>query len=240
MSDSSPTKPLDAVAEALFEIRFETTMLNDLVIGRLSSAWPNAEAVRLPFADIPLLARKLDQNLASTPVLELHDKKNGRVIKLSETVISLHRIGKYPKWDKFKRELEDFSSHIATSLSGFKARRLGLRYINIFNKMEHGVSEVTDLPFQVTVANKLVGAPLLINYKITKAKDLELMVRAASRQFMGPGSHPGGSAVVDLDVYTPGNHHASTPPSIVKWADRAHTALKAEFAKFAPAGTHVP
>ena len=102
------------------------------------------------------------------------------------------------------------------------------------------MSAITDLPVELIVGGKPVQSSMLINYQDRRANDLELTVRAASRAFMqGPAANAEAAAIVDLDVYTPGNNKHSTAISMGKWLDRAHDAMKSEFSKFAPPGTHV-
>ena len=239
MSDSAKTVPLDAIVEAVFEIRFTSSLLSDLVLGRLSSLWPKATAVRLPTADIPMPVRRQDPQLAVAPILELHNVRPQRVVKLAEQGISYHCVGTYPRWVAFHKELSvGFADLVVDTLPGFRATRLGLRYVNVFTQAAQGVKEIADLQVQVSVGGKAVEPPILLNYQDRHANDLELTVRAASRTFVTTDV-AGATAIVDLDVYTPGNNKHSTPASMAKWLDRAHTAMKAEFSKFAPAGTHV-
>ena len=128
MPDSSQTVPLDAIVEALFEIRFNSSVLSDLIVGRLSSLWPKATPVRLPTADIPLPVRQQDPGLRFMAVIELHNAKAGRVVKVGEQVISYHCTGAYPGWPAFRKELmEDFVGQVINNVGGFKATRLGLR-----------------------------------------------------------------------------------------------------------------
>jgi uncharacterized protein (TIGR04255 family) len=130
--------------------------------------------------------------------------------------------------------LEDFAKFVSSTLSGFRAKRLGLRYINAFSPAEHQVSDVTDLSVEVLVRGTHVLPPILLNYQVNRATDVALTVRLASREFMAQGFRPNTSSVLDFDAFTPGNHRASTPASVLKWLDRAHDAVKAEFAQFVP------
>lgn len=240
MTDSDATVPLDAIVEALFEVRFTSSMLSDLVVGRLSSIWPTANAVRMPTADIPYPVRRQDPQLMAMHILELHNVRPHRIVKLGEELASYHCIGPYPGWAAFAKELsDDFIEPVIKNLQGFKATRLGLRYVNVFTEAAHGVKEINDLPVKIAISEKLIEPPILLNYQQRRAQDMELGVRAASKAYFQTGAKPGATALVDLDVYTPGNNKHSTAVPMEKWLDRAHTAIKAEFRKFAPAGTHV-
>ncbi len=225
----------DAIVEAIFEIRFTTSMLSDLVVGRLSAQWPKAQAVRLPTADIPLPVRRQDPNLLVMPTLELHNIGPHRIVKLGEQGVSYHATGAYPGWDGWQKELGVFLKNVVDTLDGFRATRLGLRYINVFTETIHGVRDVHDLHLQVAVGGKPVEPPILLNYQARRAADLEITVRTASRAFMQTEVQA-ATAILDLDVYTPGINKHSTPLTMEKWLDRAHGAVKSEFAKLAPTG----
>lgn len=226
---SATREPVNAVFEALLEVRFTTTLTSDLVVGRLAGQWPNATIIRSPFADIPLPIRRQDPNLRHQPTLELKVGQT-RVIKLGEQVISFHCVGgSYPGWAKLSAEFEGVVKFLAKSLPGFKAVRLGLRYVNLFT-IAHGVKVVSDLPVTVEIGKRSLERFNLV-YRLKKANDLELQSNVASAEFLLQTPSPDVTAIADFDAYTPGNHTASTPSSVMKWIDRAHTAIKAEFAQ---------
>jgi uncharacterized protein (TIGR04255 family) len=175
----------DAIAEALFEVRFECTeaaQLPELVIGKLADnpSWKGHEKIRLPMSEVPASLRAQDENLRFQPLLEVRDVKKTSVAKIGTNVFSVHRLAPYPGGDAFVREVNECIDFLFKSLTDVKATRLGLRYINLFTTADHGVKSVNDLALEVTVAGDVLGDPVNLNYRVKSKGNFEGLVKIAS------------------------------------------------------------
>jgi hypothetical protein len=221
----------EAVVEALFEVRFTTSLFQDLIVGNLAANWADWSAARTPLAAMPAAMRLADPNLAAMPTIELRDPTGRRIVKIGEAVLSYHRITAYPLWPDFKQEIEKFLNQAIERLPQFRATRSGLRYVNVFNKKKHGVTDLSDLDIQVLLAGKQVQPPLLINYRHTQGLELEIMARLASREFVDQMLFPDAVCVADFDAYTPNPTTWTSSRPIARWLERAHGLVKREYIK---------
>ena len=74
-----PAKIKDAIVEAIFEVRFETTTVQEILIGRLADyePWRSFQQRKLPAYEIPAAFRQVDQNLRYTTIFELREVSCG-------------------------------------------------------------------------------------------------------------------------------------------------------------------
>jgi uncharacterized protein (TIGR04255 family) len=226
-----PQARTTALAEALFEIRFQSSVHADFVVGVLASKLSRKDTTvhRLPLGEMPSMIRAQDPNLMFQPIMQLDMDGGARVYKISERGISLHCLKDYPLWLAFQKECEALAKTAKEALAGFTATRLGLRYVNLFTEAANGVSKLTDLPVTTKIANQDIAPPIHLTYRRRIKADLELNCVLASAEFLLNPPAPNITALADFDAYTPGNHHASTPSAIMKWVDRAHDAIKSEY-----------
>jgi len=223
--------PTDALVEALFEIRFNSAVHPEFVVGLLANKLSKRDYTvhRLPIADLPAILRAQDPNLTFQPTMQIETPGAARVFKIGERVVSMHCLKDYPLWPSFQKECEALAKNAKEALSGFSASRLGLRYVNLFSKARHQVSGLPAFPLNIQLAGKEIKPPIHLNYRRRIKADLELACILASPEFVTNSPIPDATALADFDAYTPGNHHASTPNAIMKWVDRAHDAIKSEF-----------
>jgi len=116
----------DAVAEALLEVRFDSTELGELVVGKLASheMWRSFPSSRLPLADIPAPVRQADPNLAHQAVLERRNPDVTRVVKIGDRVFSYHALPPYPGWEALEPELLRAMEFVFGSVEDFTANGL--------------------------------------------------------------------------------------------------------------------
>jgi uncharacterized protein (TIGR04255 family) len=219
----------DAVAEALLEVRFDSTELGELVVGKLASheMWKSFPSNRLPFADIPAPIRQADPNLAYQAVLERRNPDMARVVKIGDRVFSYHALPPYPGWDVWEPELFRAVEFVFTAIEGFAAKRLGFRYINVLTP-DHSVHSARMLNFNVAVAGASLDAPLNLNYLRTPSELHNAIVRIASKEFV-QNPVPGLSALLDIDVFTPAGFSTADISQARQWVSEAHEYLKEEF-----------
>jgi uncharacterized protein (TIGR04255 family) len=221
----------DAIVEALLEIRFDCSEIQELLVGRLSefSLWevfPTKN--RVPFADIPLSVRVQDPALKFQPVVELWNEDQTRVVKLGEHVISYHVLVRYPGWSKLKSEIEDAIETLFQKLQGLTIRRIGLRYVNVFYGARHGVQNVYDLNLSISIADITPPHAININYLDDIDQETMCLVRIASPDFM-EGERGAGNAIVDIDVHTKSAYKGQDSKKVLAWVEKAHTVEKRAF-----------
>ncbi len=71
MSDLPLKLKNDPISEAVFEVRFTSSVLPELVVGGLAAHWKGLTAQRFPAAEIPPAIRRADPNLQFQPLMEL-------------------------------------------------------------------------------------------------------------------------------------------------------------------------
>jgi uncharacterized protein (TIGR04255 family) len=228
---TSPKKlKKDGIVEALFEVRFTTSAIPELYVGRLVAGIAAIEegmvVERLPMADFPAPIRRADPNLAHQPTLQLRTRNGTRLARIGETVISWHALQSYPGWPVFQPEIDRIITLLRTSVEGLTVVRTGLRYLNFLNPKDHLVGGLKDLTLDVSIDGKVLEAPVNINYQRDSA-DFRATVRIATPDFIQP--RPMDVALmIDIDMNTEG---MNGPPigDIPRWVEVAHTALKHEF-----------
>lgn len=233
-----PTLPrklrIDTIAEALCEVRFssaEGAQIPEIVIGKLASAqpWATFSKVRLPISDIPASMRVLDSNLKYQPSLELRGSDGLALVKIGESVLSIHRLAPYPGGDAFEVEVSQALDVLFSSLAGMRLDRLGLRYINVFTREEHGVEGVSDLDQSVTVAGAPLVTPVNLNYFRIHSPEHTSLVRIATPEFVaGPIAKP-FTVLVDVDLFTPAGFNCSDAGHAKRWLSEARVMEKREF-----------
>ena len=223
----------DAIAEAICEVRFEceeSKSLPELVVGKLAAFrnWEQFAKIRLPISDIPAPIRAQDPNLRNQPSLELRQAQNLRLAKIGPNVLSYHRLAPYPGWDDFKNEIEETIKFLFASFNDFECTRIGFRYVNLFTD-KHGVSGVGELNYSVNVAGEPLSGPQNLNYNRSQSEDHIVQVRIASPEFVSGPDLTEVRAVVDLDVFTPGQFETHNADTAVRWIEEAHNFEKEEF-----------
>ena len=219
----------DAVAEAILEVRFDTSELGELVVGKLASFddWNSFPSNRLPLADIPAAIRQADPNLAYQPLLERRNPAVTRIVKVGDRVFSYHALTPYPGWEVLECELFRAIEFVFGAIDSFVATRLGLRYLNVLTP-DHSVRSAEALNFSVQVAGRPLDTPLNLNYLRIRGEQHQAMSRIASKEFVqGPAVNL--SALIDIDVFTPPEFRSADVTQATEWISKAHELLKEEF-----------
>jgi uncharacterized protein (TIGR04255 family) len=220
----------DAIVEALFEMRFNSTALPELYIGRLASEIASLEEgmsiQRLPIADLPAPLRRADPSLAYQPTLQAQNKAGSRLARVGETVISWHVLGKYPGWPVFQPEIASLMARVEKVLEGASLVRLGLRYLNFFKTNDHFVEGVKDLSLDVAVNGTVIDYPIAINYH-RDFPNHRLATKIATREFIEPRPED-VSLLVDIDVHTD-ERPCPQIADALRWVEEAHSILEDEF-----------
>lgn len=218
----------DGIVEALLEVRFETASFPELTIGNLISRepWRGLNPMRLPTAEIPHFVRNSDPNLKFQPTLQLNSPEGLDVVKVGENVLSLHRLGSYPGWEKFGPQLHQGLRELFEAVPDARITRLGFRYVNLLGSAHH-INSLNDLSVDLRVGGAELLPPINLNY-MRREDDFEILVRAASPEFVqGPSND--FAALIDIDVYTSDTTSIKGVDDCSGWLEKAHVILKQRF-----------
>jgi len=223
----------DPIVEALFEVRFASDQIPEVVLGKLASrdCWTDYKTVRLALADIPAAIRDNDPNLVYQPLWQLQANDGKRVIKSGPRVFSYHVLQPYPGWAVFEPELVSATDFLFGILGPLTVMRYGFRYINVLTK-DHFVTSLANLNFGVRLADAPVTWPINLNYQRGHSSHHRVMVRVAPKEFVQNPTE-GLGALIDIDVFTPTDFKSDGSDKI-KWVGEAHKFLKEEFFTLLP------
>ncbi|WP_414728193.1 TIGR04255 family protein [Zhongshania aliphaticivorans] len=227
----------DAIAEALLEIRFESSDIEELVVGRLGDI-PNLKgfiASRLPTSDIPEVIRKGDPTLRYQPTIEKRSVNNDRAARIGARVFSYHAYPPYPGWERYQGEINALIAAVFDKLSDLKVTRIGFRYINLLTKSDHLLNKLTDLEFSVAISNRPIVDDLSLSFTSDHSNST-VLTKIVSPNFVNlpPNQKTGLAGVVDIDVFTPQEYTAATAQEVINWVDQAHTLEKKAFFSLIP------
>ena len=218
----------DGIVEVLVEIRFETNELSELVLGKLLSAKlidDNAIVSRLPAADLPEPIRKSDPNLKYQPHIEKRDKNNRATLRVGSNVVSFH-IYKYPGWDVYKQHISQLVEHLCTEVDSVTIKKLSLRYVDLLNPNDHKITDINALTMDLSVNKESLEN---INLSYLKSFDEQdetahtVITKIASPIFVQGGRVPEKTAaIIDIDLFTPGNYSETNSDKIMRWYEAAH------------------
>jgi uncharacterized protein (TIGR04255 family) len=224
----------DPIVEALFELRFTSSEISEVVVGKLASweQWKGFTKQRLPLGDVPATIREQDPNLVYQPVLQLEQSEGKHIVKIGPRVFSYHALPPYPGWAVFEPELTSCTEHLFSMLSDVTATRFGFRYINVLTK-DHMIESLRDLNFDIRLAEQALTCPLNLNYQRTWTAKHNSIVRIASKEFVqNPTAQL--SALVDVDIFTPEEFRSMEGTEAQGWVGEAHEILKKEFFTLLP------
>ncbi len=230
----------DGIVEALFEIRFETPVVPEAVIGRLTDAqaWAEYAPTRLSTADIPQQVRAAEPSLRFAPSYEL--ARHGELIRVGSNILSYHRIAAYPGWAGHQPALKLLVDTLFASLSQITPIRLGLRYINALNGAEHLVASPADLALtlQVGETDPFSPAAFALNYRRQSSLSHIEQVQVATPDYVqSNGTNRVFAVIVDIDVFTPEGYMIGGSESVLSWIETAHSLAQANFFKLIPENT---
>jgi len=124
------------IAEAVFEIRFDSEMPGDAIFGTFYKEFKDefTEFLKLPILQLPEAIRSRDQNLIYDPHYKL--KKDNFLIQIGPKVFSLVNLKEYSGWNTFSQKILDTVGKINKTGAVNKITRVGLRYINVFENLD--------------------------------------------------------------------------------------------------------
>ena len=226
----------DCIVEALCELRFESSEVDELIVGRLTDGapWDSFVKTRLPFADLPPPMRKANPQFQFQPTIQFKDPNLPLMINLGPNTISTNVLAPYCGWNEFRPKIELTMEQLYSRLPDVVLSRIGLRYVNIITPEHHLVDEITSLKINISVG----GEPLRVPLNLTYQKDLDdkkIVVRIASPSFVvGVGLPAIYTALVDVDVATPDGFPIPNAEAAKAWIEEAHNLEKEEFFRLWP------
>jgi uncharacterized protein (TIGR04255 family) len=221
----------DAIVEALLEVRFDTTTIPEVLLGRLAdcASWKGFEQDRMPAYEIPAFLRQADPNLRYQPIFELHNTEKNRALRIGGHVLSYHRLTPYESWSKFKPELDAAIDALFAKAEGLTISRLGLRYINAIRPEFHQISSILQLDLTLAVEQEAVVSNVNINFTTDLSDDTQCTVRVATTEFVQGTLPPGSRVLIDVDVFTKESFKINDAQKVKQWVESAHIMEKEQF-----------
>jgi uncharacterized protein (TIGR04255 family) len=228
----------DAIVEAVAEIRFEHSLVQELVIGRLAASreFSDYSSARLPIADLPLAIRENDPNLRFQPTLQLQRQSPGEVLKIGPRVISIHNLAPYIGWGQFKTRISTMVAALGEAVGEIQVNRVGLRYVNSLSASQ-GFPDIQHLNITFEIAGERPTGEVTIAYRNYNDTGMMAQVTLASPVLVEGLSLPGSVAFVDVDVSSRSPLGKMTRDGIEAWFTSAHEFEKREFFRLWPEET---
>jgi uncharacterized protein (TIGR04255 family) len=231
MSDLPKKLKRDAIMEALLEIRFETSQVGEVLVGRLASSvlFEGYNVSRLPIASFPVEVRDSDPNLRFQPTLQLLSPVPSELVKIGPHVISLHVLAPYPGWTVLSERLGALVDMLFETVNDVSLNRLGLRYINAITP-DHEVNRISDLQFAVKLGGQEISSELVFSHRFKEDNKIHGTLSLATPSFVnGPNLPNECAAFVDIDIFTPQALGKTERQAVLQWVERAHSAEKQAF-----------
>lgn len=119
------------IIEAIFEIRFDSSLPGDAIFGVVYNQFKDEfqDVEQLPVLQLPAAIRAQDPNLKFTPHYKI--KKDNFIIQIGPNVFSLTNLKEYCGWEIFSKKISETYRKL-TDLGLIREQsRTALRYINI-------------------------------------------------------------------------------------------------------------
>ena len=229
----------DAIIEAVCQLQFRSSLLPEIIIGRLSDIDPAAgfNISRLPVANLPLEMRSSDINLQTQPTMELTNKNKTHLIRFSERVISYHLTGSgsYIGWEAYRGELLKTFRNLFEKCAISEVFNISFRYINAIVESKHHLSDIHSLNFETKIKGKVLDCPVNLNFTVKNDEDHLTTTRIAHLSFVQGVLPEATNAVIDVEVSTPASKFkANNLDSVMTWIDVAHQFEKEAFFELIP------
>ena len=223
----------DAIIETTCEVKFETDISPEIVLGRLSdeARWSDYERITLQTMDIPLSVRERESGLRYQPVLEFRNEQGTQAVKIGPKIMIMHLIREYIGWAEYSKLINEFIHHLFSKIKDVNTKRLGFRYVNALTSDRHNISGVSDLNLNFNVAGESLEEQANLIYQTTPTDTHTVMTKIGSSSFAQGKLPANTTAIVDIDVFTPHDFHLSDGESVLNWMHEAHDYEKEAFFK---------
>jgi uncharacterized protein (TIGR04255 family) len=184
------------ILDALFEIRFNTTTHPSAVFGMiynvLQKDFPKVE--NLPILQLPEAVRASDPSFNYKPHYRISNQDF--VIQIGSDVITISSFPKYLGWEKFSAQIFDISQKVEKIGIINSIIRIGIRYINFFEK---DIFKDIDLKIRIG-ENDIAYKNTIIRTEIghgTFKSSLQVANNANHQEKLG--------SIIDIDTFTESN-----------------------------------
>lgn len=235
--DNLPSKLTDdSIVEAIFEIRFSTSSIEELVVGRMAR-WADdnfneISPARTGAADIPAPIRDNDENLRFQSLLEISAKGpegGARKIRIGGKSFSHITKDRYCGWDNWRSELKDAVKKLYSEVDDLAVVRLGLRYINALTHDRHFVMGPESLDIAIEISGKKIAKGLNLNVVELVGPEHRVLYRVSDAGFWIRPDSDSTTLIVDIDVATPEGVAPKNEKQVLDWLELAHKHEKRAF-----------
>ena len=188
-----------SIKEAIFEIRFHSSIPDDAVFGivfnSVKDQYPNPP-ISLPILQIPQEIRQQDPNLKYAPHYKLQNEFFH--LQIGPKAVSLINVNEYKGWDEFQPKIISLFEQLQRLNLFENILRIGLRYMNVYpneNIIQAAGMEVKlpNSPLDsdnINITALIDNSPLLSNMRVV-----------SGAQITTNGKTENGS-LIDIDTYT--------------------------------------
>ena len=228
----------DAIIEVIFEMRFSSSEIPEIVVGRLADnpRWQEFRKSQLPNSEIPAPIRRAEASLMFQPIIQLEAQDRSRIVRIGEFVISYHVVGDYCGWSALKNELADLVNWAFSKLSYLNVQRIGLRYLDALRSDVHGIENPERISLEIKVAGSKVKDQFLLTFMEHFERDVDAITRITPAGLVKGEIPENTTTVTDIDTYTPDGYVFDEAGAILEWTDRSHSINKAAFFRLIPDG----
>lgn len=212
------------IAEAVVDVRFETTVPEEAVFGVIYQALRDdfPKSTPLPLVSLPADVRKADPQLANQPLHRLDGEH--LTVMVGPKSVTVGSRAEYPGWATVSERFRATLARVAqTGLIG-KPERFGLRYISFFEG-----DIFPNLTLSVTIADEPVNGEGTLFKSVLTAKDCRLLLQVG-KDLKLVGRKKMAGSVIDIDSFVQApNAAAGFDAALAEFLETAHMAEKQLF-----------
>jgi uncharacterized protein (TIGR04255 family) len=188
------------IIDSVVELRFESEFPTDAIFGVIFAAVKNdyGKFQKLPVSDVPEVIRNQDLNLKYAPYFQAGD--SNFVLRIGPRVIALSNIEEYVGWEKFFLKLKDILEKLRSTGAVNKFLRLGIRYIDFFEKMD--VFENVNLAIsEIEIDNKPLAAKQKIFRAVVKNDKFLTNIQLINNTSISIKKNTKNGSLIDSDTF---------------------------------------
>lgn len=191
----------DAIIDAICEIRFEPKVDGEAVFGIIYNSIKNEynSLQKLPILQLPLEIRENDPSFKYKPAYKLTSKKSKQnfCTQIGSNVISISNTPCYSGWEAYFIEIKNITKQILETDVIKNISRIGLRYVNVFDKED--IYEFMNFDFKL---NESKFNPEQLTLKTTIKNENQLhTLRIANKGDVLKNDNIITGSLIDIDTY---------------------------------------
>lgn len=188
-----------SIKEAIFEIRFHSSLPDDAIFGIIFNSVKDqypSKPISLPILQIPQEIRQQDPNLKYAPHYKLQNEFFH--LQIGPKTVSLINVNEYKGWDEFQPKIISLFKQLQNLNLFEDILRIGLRYMNVYPN--------EDIIKTAGMEVKLPNSPLdSNNINITaliENSPLLSNMRVVSGAQITTNDQTENGSLIDIDTYT--------------------------------------